>query len=183
MNSIEMNSIERIRHTIDLQENQKELESKKAFVEKEIKKNEAEVLINQNTCFHIVFRYNYGVVALRKETSKCLLCNKGLDSFQFDITHLKVEANMSKYGSDISRFQPGFWKDSFHFFQNKFLELSEKYPDKDSSEIVEMLNKMLDEILDKVLTNDGQKGLIQSLDELQTDEKTLGMKKDNNTSP
>lgn len=155
-----MNNVERIRHTIDLQENKEDLKNKMAFIEEELEKVIREEISHQGNCSHVAFRF--GGTENTKGFVKCLLCGSILDIFNFMVLKnldLTVDANAYRDEKRINMYNYKFeelCESLFDIFQNKFLELSEKYPEKDTREIVEVLSEMI--------KNDEQKELIQSLD-------------------
>lgn len=165
-----MDSIERIRHTIDLEENKRELESKRDFIESELQKVREEEIINQDDSYHshIAFRYGNKSSLSSKGIVKCLICNKNLNYMDYYVAKdLTVNANIY---SKVLGYNLCFGEALFNYFQNAFLELSEKYPDKSRISIVAMLNEMIKSY--------GPKELAQSLGEaLKLDEKPLGLKK------
>lgn len=156
-----MNNVERIRYTISLRENKKELEEKKEFIDRELRQLQMNEIHNQNDCSHIAFRF--GGTENTQGFTKCLICNKELNAFDYAVLQnldLIVNANVYRDKGLINIFGYNYEnlrESLFAIFQNKFLELSETYPEKDKREIIEMLNKMIE--------NDEQKELIQSLDE------------------
>ncbi len=170
-----MDNIERIRRTISLQENKRELESKKAFIESELQKVREEEIINQDNSYHyhIAFRFGNKSILSSKGIVKCLICNKNLNYMDYHIAEdLTVNANIY---SKVLGYNLCFGEALFNYFQNKFLELSEKNPYKDNREIVAMLNEMIKSY--------DPKELAQSLGEaLQADEKPLGLKKVDTTT-
>ena len=169
-----MNDIERIRHTISLRENKKELEEKKELIDRELRQLQMNEIHNQNDCSHVVFRF--GGTENTKGFTKCLLCDQELNAFDYIVLQnldLIVDANAYRDKGIMNTFDYNFetiCESLFGIFQSKFLELSETYPKKDKREITEMLNKMIE--------NDEQKELIQSLNEyLQPETETEVRKK------
>lgn len=155
-----MGNIERIRNTIELQENKKDLKNKIAFFEEELERVIREEISHQDNCAHVAFRF--GGTDNTKGFVKCLLCGKvayGLDYIVLKKLDLIVDANVYRDKERINIYDYEYeelCESLFDIFQSKFLELSEKYPEKAGIEIVEMLNEMI--------KNDEQKELIQSLD-------------------
>lgn len=166
-----MDNIEIIRHTIELQEKRKDLKNKMAFFEEELKKVKSEEIKHQDNCSHVAFRF--GGTENTQGFVKCLLCGMQLNTYNYMILKkldLIVDTNVYRDKERINIFDYEYeelCESLFDFFQNKFLELSEKYPEKDAIEIVEMLNEMI--------KNDEQKELIQSLDK-SLPSKTNGIK-------
>lgn len=104
------------------------------------------------------------------------MCNKELNAFDYVVLQnldLIVNANVYRDKGLINILDYNYEnlrESLFAIFQNKFLELSETYPEKDKREIKEMLNKMIE--------NDEQKELVQSLNEyLQPETETEISKK------
>lgn len=171
-----MKSNEKIRHTMELQKTQQELKSKQIFIEEEIKKIKNERHSYQQNCSHIAFNY-FGCIPPCKEDVRCLLCNKSLICFPY-MGLPQVKVDMSKYKLDFVNDEDidnkAFFELLFSYSQNKFLELSEMYPEKSDLEIVGEINEMLDEIL----KNGNREEIMQRLNEyLQAEEKPLGLKK------
>lgn len=176
-----MKSNEKIRHTMELQKTQQELESKQIFIEEEIKKIKNERHSHQQNCSHISFNY-FGCIPPCEEDVRCLLCNKSLTCFPY-MKLPQVKVDMPKYKLDFVNDEDinneEFFEMLFSYSQNKFLELSDKYPEKSDLEIVGEVN----EILDEILKNGNREEIMQRLNEyLQAEEKPLRLKKVDTTT-
>lgn len=151
-----MNNVEQIKYTRLLQEKKEALKYEQEQLEKALSNLKNEIITHQDNCHHIAFRF--GGTEYCQGFTKCFLCDCELSSFAYMRLinlGLIVDANVYR-NEDIIKQDYNFYdlcEILFNCFQNKFLELCEKYPNIDDKELVAMLNQMI--------INDKQGALVQ----------------------
>ena len=165
-----MGNIEQIKYTRLLQEKKEALKYEQEHLEKGLSKLENEISTHRDNCNHIAFRF--GGTEYTQGFVKCLLCGREFNMFDYMRAinlGLIVDANIYM-NEDIINYE--YYKSFdvlcealFDCFQNKLLELCEKYPNMDDKELVAMLNQMI--------INDKQGALVQiSNEQFQGDSST-----------
>lgn len=128
------------------QEKKETLKYKQEQLQKTLSKLKNEIITHQDNCHHIAFRF--GGTEYCQGFVKCFLCGCELNSFAYmSLMNLDliVDANVYR-DEDIIKQDYNFnilYEILFNCFQDKFLELCDKYPDIDDKELVAMLNQMI----------------------------------------
>lgn len=141
-----MNNVEKIKYTRLLNEKIEAIQYEQKQLEKTLSKLKNEIITQKDNCHHIAFRF--GGTEYCQGFVKCFLCGCELNSFAYmNLMNLDliVDANIYR-DKDIIKQDYNFYvlcEILFNCFQDKFLELCNKYPYRNDKDLVAMLNQII----------------------------------------